>query len=191
MNKGEDGWCRFHTEHKFKIIEEQQTFGIKPRMGVSRVATTESVVIDMSVNKCSSRIGVFCIFIFQYWELQRAELINCFKKIKNYLFISCLNSQEKLSWMVVMIGKQYNAGNHRYSSYHVTMWWFISGIIIDKFSSRDNVFYFLCSELLSEESKPAVWSQHESVRRNELQCCLGPACYLLHALCNTRLHQHY
>ena len=89
--------------------------------------------------------------------------------------------------MVVMIGKQYNAGNHRYSSYHVTMWWFISGIIIDKFSSRDNVFYFLCSEVLGEEPKPAVWSQHEAVRRDELQSGLGPARYLIHSLCKMRL----
>ena len=66
---------------------------------------------------------------------------------------------------------------------------FIS-VLIDKFSSSDNVFYFLCSELLGQEPKPAVWSQHEPVRRDELQSCLGPAGYLLHGLCNTRLHQH-
>ena len=66
---------------------------------------------------------------------------------------------------------------------------FIS-FLIDKFSSSDNVFYFLCSELLGQEAKPAVWSQHEPVRRDELQSCLGPAGYLLHGLCNTRLHQH-
>ena len=61
--------------------EEEQTFSIKLRMGVSGVPTTESAVIDMSVNKCSSRIGIFCIFIFQYWELQRAEFINYLNEI--------------------------------------------------------------------------------------------------------------
>ena len=59
-------------------------------MGVSRVATTESAVIDMSVNKCSSRIGIFCIFIFQqYSELQRVEFVN-YQKKKTFCNIICL-----------------------------------------------------------------------------------------------------
>ena len=62
--------------------------------------------------------------------------------------------------------------------------------IIDKFSSSDDVFYFLGGEVLGEEAKSTVRSQHEAVSRDELEGGLGPAGDLLHTLCNKRLHQH-